>query len=250
LTYGLYDVQFAWSPDGQTIAVTTEHDNAPDIYVMNINGRNSAYLDRAFQNRYSPAWSPDGHFIAYVTSCSPGSNQLAITNVDTGNTRYFVHKNHFVSNPAWSSDGKHIVFVSQVTDVVKSELYDLDVASEKISALNAAPGYDMYAVWSPNNRYLLFLQAQPKAALYIRDSLSNKTTLLDADNVNIYDTPTWSSDSRSILFTRFVNNYRGDTAVFQLDVESCLEQSAACIPQELVLPLSIYLNPRWWPHQP
>ena len=249
LTYGIYDVQFTWSPDGQSIAVTTEHDNAPDIYVMDMNGRNSAFLDRTSQNKYSPAWSPDGHSVAYVSSRSPGSTRLAITNVETGSTRYFAHENHFISNPTWSPDGKHIVFVSQFTDEVSSVLYNLDVASEKISALTTVPGYDMYAIWSPNNRYLLYVQVQPKAALYILDNQTRQTTLLDANNINTYDTPDWSPNSRSILFTRFVNNYRGDTAVFQLDVESCL-QNTICIPQELALPLSIYLNPRWWPHQP
>jgi Tol biopolymer transport system component len=83
---------------------------------------------------------------------------------------------------------------------------------------------------------------------YILDSPSGQTRLLYSDSVNIYDAPTWSQDSRSILFTRFDNNYRGDTSIFQLEVESCLQEAAKCTPQELALPLSIYLNPRWWPH--
>src|SRR4029079_15289862 len=112
-----------------------------------------------------------------------------------------------------------------------SALYDVDVESEVITLLTSGPGYYLNAVWSPNHRYLLYTQAQPKAALYLLDSQTGQTMLLYTDTVNIYDTPTWSSDSHSILFTRFVNNYRGqgDTGIFQLDVEVCLQQFAKCI---------------------
>jgi Tol biopolymer transport system component len=173
LTYSTYDIQFAWSPDGQFIAVVRERDNSPTIYLMNINGQKVSPLNSDPQNAYAPAWSPDGHSVVYVSSHPPASNELAITNLDTGATRYLRHGDHDVSNPTWSPDGKHMIFVSQPPNVVGAALYDMDVVSEKISLLTSAPGYYMNAIWSPNNRYLLYTQAQPKAALYITNGASH-----------------------------------------------------------------------------
>lgn len=71
----------AWSPDGRRIAFASSPcpitcDNGEgwrdfDIYVMDADGSNVIQLTRGPANDYSPAWSPDGRRIAFVSSSSP-----------------------------------------------------------------------------------------------------------------------------------------------------------------------------------
>jgi TolB protein len=68
------DTSPAWSPDGQRVAfVRRQHDHW-EIYVVDADGRNLRRLtvapkrpDGSFADSASPAWSPDGQHIAFLT---------------------------------------------------------------------------------------------------------------------------------------------------------------------------------------
>jgi dipeptidyl aminopeptidase/acylaminoacyl peptidase len=122
------DADPVWSPDGQTIAFTSDRSDEPDLnYGMDIftvaaTGENSS-LRRVTANPgrdYSPAWSPDGRQIAYVTTTgldiggsflSP-TNYLAITRPGEDERRILTPDlDRNVLNPDFSDDGRSINFV-------------------------------------------------------------------------------------------------------------------------------------------
>jgi Tol biopolymer transport system component len=121
----------AWSPDGKYIAFSkrsnvSPNDHSPsDIYVMNADGTNPINLTQSDEaDELSPAWSPDGKYIAFSKShgeaasfrldimgvfVSPsdiyvmnadGTNPINLTQSEKADER----------GPAWSPDGKYIAF--------------------------------------------------------------------------------------------------------------------------------------------
>ena len=82
-----------------------------------------------------PAWSPDGHTIAYVTDEGPDTNftdlkvgnlRVALFDVDVGRRELCRHMDRGrTSARQWAPDGKSFAFVSDRTGIANIYLYEL-----------------------------------------------------------------------------------------------------------------------------
>ena len=128
LTHGDYDdSEPVWSPDGSSIAFVSDRTNDPDlnygtdIFVVNVDDENHP-MTRITRNEgrdYSPAFSPDGRRIAYVTSTGPDiggsaltpTKFLAITDIGADQREILTPElDRNVSNPIFTDDGRDIFF--------------------------------------------------------------------------------------------------------------------------------------------
>jgi tricorn protease len=104
----------------------------------------------------SPAWSPDGKWIAYFSDAS-GEYELHIAPQDgKGETRSIeLDGSGFYDSPAWSPDSEKISF----TDNSRS-LYWLDVASGRMTKISQDQVYSPlngpYHSWSPDSRWIAY----------------------------------------------------------------------------------------------
>jgi tricorn protease len=105
---------------------------------------------------HSPAWSPDGKQIAYVSDAS-GENTLRIAAQDGhGEPREIALKGSgFYDDLSWSPDGQKISLVDN-----SRTLWIVDVASGQNTKVDADPFYGpvrvMHHTWSPDSRWLAY----------------------------------------------------------------------------------------------
>ncbi len=101
----------------------------------------------------TPAWSPDGKWIAYVTDIT-GQSQIAIRRAD--GSGHALTLTHFTAgqyfNPRWSPDGKWIAFGGS-----DQRLWVVDVKTRTAHAV----AQDLYTwmydySWSPDSRWLAY----------------------------------------------------------------------------------------------
>ncbi|HZS47309.1 MAG TPA: S9 family peptidase [Blastocatellia bacterium] len=121
------DSQAEWSPDSKSIAFTSNRgDNADatyntDIWVVDVNNTDQGKsLRRVTTNPgrdRSPAWSPDGKWIAYVTTTDVkaidyAAVYLAVIPAEGGTPRILTQKLDRNANaPKFSTDGKTVYFL-------------------------------------------------------------------------------------------------------------------------------------------
>jgi dipeptidyl aminopeptidase/acylaminoacyl peptidase len=127
---------FEISPDGEWIAFeTTWFDNEAnssntDIYLVPAAGGDVWRFVRSDGNDYSPRWSPDRKFLAFVSD-RDGSPQIWIIPADGGEARRVTDIPTGTSGPLWSPDGRSIAFTSNVFP----ECGDMECNGERLKEL-------------------------------------------------------------------------------------------------------------------
>jgi TolB protein len=124
------------------------------LVVADSDGYNPQVVARSREALMSPAWSPDGKKIAYV-SFESGNSQIYVQDLTTG-ARQLVesHKKGINGAPAWSPDGRKLaVALSYVGNL---ELFALDLGSRQETRITHNLAIDTEPVWAPGGQSLYF----------------------------------------------------------------------------------------------
>lgn len=102
----------------------------------------------------SPAWSPDGRELAYV-SFESRKAVVYVQDVSTGKRRTLASFKGSNSAPAWSPDGQQLV-VTLTRDGI-SQLYLIQRNGENLRRLTSSGAIDTEAAWAPDGKTIYFV---------------------------------------------------------------------------------------------
>ena len=114
-----------------------------------------SHVDELSYIENSGTWSPDSRQFAYV-AVAKGRNALVIADVDKGKTERMLFPAGLpaFTSPAWSPDGKSIVVSGLVEGT--TDLYQIDVKTERVTRLTNDVYSETHASWSPDGTSLYF----------------------------------------------------------------------------------------------
>lgn len=102
----------------------------------------------------SPAWSPDGRQLAYV-SFEGGKAIIVVQDVLTGQRRILAAFKGTNSAPSWSPDGSQLVVT--LSRDGGSQLYVIGTTGGAVRRLTQSSAIDTEAVWSPDGASIYFV---------------------------------------------------------------------------------------------
>ena len=165
---------------------TTRH----SLEVADFDGYNPRSLLVSNEPIMSPAWSPDGQQIAYV-SFEKKKAQVFTVNVATGQRRLISSFTGINQAPAWSPDGRQLAIVLSKTGSAK--IYLVDLSSGNLKQITFGEAIDTEPSFAPDGRSLLFTSGRGGAPqiynLSLQDGRIQRITYIGNYNARASYTP-------------------------------------------------------------
>jgi len=123
------------------------------LEVADSDGFNPHTVLESGQPVLSPAWSPDGRRLAYV-SFEEGRSAVYVQELSSGRRERVAAHEGINSAPAWSPDGTRLALT--LSRDGNPDVYVLDLASRNLQRLTDNPAIDTEPNWAPDGGSLLF----------------------------------------------------------------------------------------------
>jgi TolB protein len=137
------------------IAVT-ERTSAPSTFrltVADADGARSSVLFESNEPILSPAWSPDGKTIAYV-SFETTRPAIFLQNLETGERQQLTNYPGLNGAPAFSPDGTKLALT--LSKDGSPDIYILDLATRQLERVTRHYAIDTEPAWMPDGRSIVF----------------------------------------------------------------------------------------------
>ena len=188
------------------IAYVTKAGPRYTLRVADADGENGQVALNSGQPIISPAWSPNGKELAYV-SFERQKAVVFVHNVATGERRAIADFRGSNSAPAWSPDGQHLAVT--LSRDGGSQLFVIGKNGESPRRLASSAAIDTEAEFSADGRWLYFTSDRGGGPQIYRMPASggNAERVTFGGNYNI--SPTVSPDGRTLAYvTRAGNAFR------------------------------------------
>jgi len=127
--------------------------SAYKLQVADSDGYNPKTVVQSREPLLSPAWSPDGQRLAYV-SFEAKRSKVYIQNLQDGKRQLLAEHRGINSAPAFSPDGRRLALT--LSRDGNAEIYLLDLGSGTLRRLTSHPAIDTEPAFSPDGRQLIF----------------------------------------------------------------------------------------------
>jgi len=180
----------AISPSGTEIAFSmrTAGGNS-NIYVSALDGSKLRNLTKSAAMETSPAWSPSGRQIAYISGEKQG--QIFIRDVDGSNLRRISKEGGDSDAISWSPDGRWLAFHWKPRRGYNYDIFVADAVSGVIRQITSGNGSNESPSWAPDSRHLAF-QSNRSGRWQIYVMLLDRTDVRQITTQGNNTSPAWS----------------------------------------------------------
>ena len=225
--------------------VVNDKDNFPyQLRVADYDGYNERLVLRSKQPLMSPAWSPDGQKLAYV-SFQNGQAEIFIMNIYTGEREKITSYPRHNGAPRFSPDGSQLALVLSKTGSL--QVYTLDLKTRKLTQITRGRSNNTEPFWHPDGKSLIFTSdrgGKPQIYQVDLDSGStNRLTWQGSQNLGGQITP----DGRFLIMVNRSDSGFNlakqdlETGALQVLTKTLLDESPSIAPNGgMVIYSSIY----------
>ncbi|MDT8281982.1 MAG: Tol-Pal system beta propeller repeat protein TolB [Gammaproteobacteria bacterium] len=188
------------------------------LQVSDTDGYNPQTLLTSDEPVMSPAWSPDGSELAYV-SFESGQAEIYTHNIHSGVRKSRAKYSGLNGSPSWSPDGKKLVMT--LSKDGNPDIYILNLADNKLQRVTSHWAIDTEAVWMPDGRSIIYTSSRSGKPQLYKQSITAKTDperLTYEGNYNA--SASVSADGKSVAYVH------GEGNIFRIAVLDLVTKSS------------------------
>jgi dipeptidyl aminopeptidase/acylaminoacyl peptidase len=205
----------SWSADGKQIVVVSNLTGRQNLWIMDSTGGWPQQLTVSDQRQSRPAWSPDGHWIAFQSDYD-GNEQwdLFMVSPQNGEVAQLTRTPEVSeSDPVWAPNGRKLACLVKPQTSPSNELGLLDVLSRKITLLTKdTPKHlsNSNPIWSPDGQSIAYTQSNAKgddANVFVVEVATGKSTnFTPHEGAKVFRASSFSPDGTRLLVTSDAEN--------------------------------------------
>ena len=200
--------QGTFSPDGTRVAFVwsdpKDNSGSRNLFIKQIGSETLLRLTNSDESDYSPAWSPDGSKVAYLSFSDKGLGLYVVSSL--GGPPQKLYTPHAMVHweqraLSWSPDSRSLIFPDGVPSGIN--ILSLDTfATRSVTIPPHVWDGDVNPAFSPDGKEIAFVRAIEGAVrdIYVVSASGGAPRQLTNDR-RIVDTLTWTRDSSAILFS-------------------------------------------------
>lgn len=213
---------------GETLTLVSNNRTQNEIQIIDLSRGLTHTVARSRSLIFrSLAWSPNSHWLAYVTEAQQGVSELVVVSLDDHHRFRLAGRGIGQLRPTWSPDGEQLAFIFAGRTFVsrQSDIYLLDVrcafqlkpCQNPMRNLTDTPANEREPTWSPDGKHIAFVTDQDgQREIYVRDI--DGSSLLNLTRHRAEDfSPAWSPDGKQIAF---VSDRARNYEIFVMDADT------------------------------
>lgn len=189
------------------------------IQIADYDGRNGRDILTSNDPIMSPAWSPDGDRLAYVSFENDRRPAIFVHDIDSGERERISDRSGINSAPAWSPDGDQLALT--LSHEGSPSIYIYDLASGDLQRVTRSRAIDTSPTWTPDGESLLFTSDRAGGPQIFRIAADGSGRAERLTYEGSYNTsPDVSPDGERFAFVHRTSNGHDRVAVQQIDDDS------------------------------
>jgi Tol biopolymer transport system component len=183
------------------IAFDSARGGDSDIYLLDTLHQITVPLRHSEADEYSPAWSPDGHYLAYISD-SASDRQVFITSASGRDVHRLTSVPQSVTDPAlaWSPDGQTLALITVDGESTTQGVFLIGADGGNLRRVSGNNGLAFAPTWSQDDEIAFSWSPVANTEIYVMN-IDQPDSAHRITQHPLTDTaPSWSPDGQAIAF--------------------------------------------------